>query len=99
LGTTGKAVTAGATAVFGDGDQAGGEDGTGRGQLLEAGVEHAADEGGVLGNAHRAARPRESESAWAVRISKQMYPKMRQKQEVRRNGKRCDKAAPHQYLR
>src|SRR5262245_50560911 len=56
-GMEGPAVVAStgrASAAVGVGAEGGGEDGGGGGQLFEAMLEHAEDEGGMVGNAHGA---------------------------------------------
>ena len=52
LGAAREAVAAGSAAVLGDGNEAGGEGGSGGGEFLEAGVEHASDEGRAFGDTH-----------------------------------------------
>ena len=59
LESTGKAVAAGATAVLGDGNQAGGEGRPSGRHFLEPSFEHALDERGVFRNTHGQARPAE----------------------------------------
>jgi hypothetical protein len=64
-GMQGSAVVAAArraTAAMGVSAEGGGENGRGAGQLLEAMLEHAEDEGGVVGDAHGVSTAREKQS-------------------------------------
>lgn len=52
------AATAGATAPVGVAPEGSGEDGRGGGEFFQAMLEHAQNQGGVVGSAHRSPRTR-----------------------------------------